>query len=74
MKAGTMRPLKKLLGMALFLIAVYYTLGLISAYTGDTFLGVHGWVKGFGGWIHFIAVISVSGLSGYFLWISGKQR
>jgi len=74
MKKGTMIPYKKILGVGLLLIAVFYTISACSAYVGETILMIGGRVYDPLGWLQYLIVISVCGFSAYFLIKSGAQR
>jgi len=74
MKKGKIIQLKKLLGVGLLFIAVFFILAGCSAQVGHKVFGVTGTIDDFFGWLAMIGTVVICTLSAYFLIKSGKQQ
>ena len=74
LKKGSMIRVKKVLGVGLILIALFFIFAGISAHVEHKVFGVTGIIDDGWGWIALIGTITVCILSAYFLLKSGSQR
>lgn len=74
MKKGTMIPYKKILGVGLIFVAIFFILAGFSAQVGHKVFGVTGAIDGVWGWLALFGTVAICTLSAYFLIKSGAQR